>query len=481
MSEWRNQIVFLAIAVAESVILYAILGVIGQALGMGGSPLPWSTIVLVYLIGMFTSWFVGGLKGGIQNIALAYGGIGLATVYLAVATFRFKPGFNFDFYWIYHVFDRQLSGEAVAAVFIALITAAIVWRRTSRIMRDDRDSADHLKRVFKFGLVILAVALVVDELVSEPAGYARLLVPYFVATLAGMAVARLPYDSPVAGRWAKIILVALGGFIGLGLIAGYAGGRFGSTGLNALFALWGWIVDGIIWVIRWPLTAIGWLLAMIIEWLRSLFNVEPPEPEAQQGVGERPEFPEREAREAVGSDWVEAVLEALQWPLTFLLLFVLLVILALAYRRIVRRLANDDGLERESIRDEVDDVSYLDLLKGLLPEWMTRRGRGRWLWRFPDVDGIREIFQLYFETLELAVERGMVFDPNRTPTERRDYLGIYLPGAPIEDITARFNKACYGNVLSEVEEVEALRERLLDAVDALDAGTVEAAPTPAGA
>ncbi len=481
MSEWRNQIVFIAIAVAESVIMFSILGVIGQTLGLGGSPLPWSTIILLYLAGMFVSWFAGGLRGGIQNLALLYGALGLASVYLAVATTRLKDGFNFDFYWIYHVFDRQLTGEAVAAIFIALIAAAIVWRRTSRVIQDDRDAPDHLKRVFKFGLVALAVALVVEELTNGQVGYARLLVPFFVATLAGMAVARLPYDSPVAGRWTRIILAALGAFIGLGLIAGYAGGRFGSTGLNILFSAWGWIVDGIIWVIRWPLTAVGWIIAIIIEWLRSFFDFEEPEPEEQTGLAERPEFPERESQEAVGSDWVEAVLEALQWPLTFLLLFVLLVILALAYRRIVRRLARDEGLERESIRDEVDQVSYLDLLKGLLPEWMTRRGRRRSLWRFPDVDGIREIFMLYFETLELALERGMVFNPNLTPAERRDELAVFLPGAPIEDITARFNRACYGNISSEADEVESLRTQLYAAVEVLDAGSGEAAATPAGA
>ena len=119
-------------------------------------------------------------------------------------------------------------------------------------------------------------------------------------------------------------------------------------------------------VLRYPLLAIGWVIAKIIEFLQSFFGSEPPEQEQEQGQGQRPEFPEREATEAADSAWVEAVLDILQWPLTFLLLFVVLIVVALAYRRIIRRLNRDDGIERETIRDEVEEVTYLDLLKGFV-------------------------------------------------------------------------------------------------------------------
>ena len=471
MSQRRNQIIFFAIAVAESVIVFAILGVIGQILGFGYSPLPWSTLLLLYIAGMFVSWLTGGLRGDIWRLAFLYGGSGLFSLYLAVATTRVGQSASFDIYWIYRLFNRDLGAETVVALVIAVIVSALIWRRTGGIIRDDRDSPDHLKRVFKLGLAVLAIALIVDEFVDTPVGIARLLIPYFVATLAGMSIARLPDDSPVAGRWARVILVSLGGFIGLGLVAGYAGGRYGSTGLGALFAIWGWLVDGLIWLLRWPLTVIGWIIALIIEWLQSFFSGEVQEQEQQQAQGERPQFTEREGAEGVDSAWVEAVLDALQWPLTFLLLLVLLVVLALAYRRIVRRIARDDDVERESIRDEVEDVSYLDLLKGLLPDWMLRRGSGRSLWRYPEDPGIKEVFLLYFESMELALERGMVFNANQTPTERAHEMGSVLRGAPIDDITARFNAACYGNIISTDNEIESLRSRLISAVEALDRET----------
>lgn len=468
MSDWRNQTVFTAIAVAESVILFTIIAVISAGLSLDYPPLHWGMVLLLYLTGMLTSWIVGGLRGNIVTIALIYGTAGLAMIYVAVATTRIGDGFNLDLAWVYHLFNRDLTGESVASLVIALVVSLVIWRRTSTIIRDDSDAPDHLKRIFKRGLVVLAIGLIVDEFVSEPIGLAQLLIPYFIATLGGMAVARLPNDSPVAGRWMRIIVVALGAFLGTGLVAGFFGGRYGYAGLNALWIAWGWTVDAILFVLRYPLLAIGWVIAKIIEFLQSFFGAEPPEQEQEQGEGQRPEFPEREASEAADSAWVEAVLEILQWPLTFLLLFVVLIVVALAYRRVIRRLNRDDGIERETIRDEVDEVTYLDLLKGLLPDWMTRRGTPRHLWKYPDDPGIKEVFILYFETLEMALERGWEFNSQMTPSERQPELTTFLDGAPIADITSRFNAACYGNVPTEVSRVEDLRSRLTRSVEILD-------------
>ncbi len=469
MSDWRGQVVFTAIAVAESIVIFSILAIIGAGLGLEYTPLHWATLVVLYLLGMVSAWVVGGLRGGVGTIALIYGTAGLVAIYLAVATMRFDSGFEFDLAWVYHLFNRDLTGEAVAALVMSLITTVIVWRRASGIVRDDRDAPDHLKRIFKRGLVIMAIGLIVDEFVSTELRLAELLIPYFLATLGGMAVARLPEDSPVAGRWTRIILVALGAFLGTGLIAGLLGGRYGYLGLNALWVAWGWVVDAILWLLYWPLTVVGWVIAKIIEILQSLFGGEPAEQEQEQGQGDRPEFPEREAQEGAGNEWVEAVLEALQWPLTFLLLFVVLIVAALAYRRIVRRLSRDDGVERETIKDEVEEVTYLDLLKGLLPDWMTRRGTPRHLWKYPDEPGIKEVFMLYFETIEMALERGMEFNSQHTPSERQPMMSGVLDGAPIRDITSRFNAACYGNVPTEASQVESLRSRLASSVEALDA------------
>ena len=107
MSDWRNQIVFTAIAVAESIVIFTILAVISAGLSLDNPPMHWGVVVLVYVAGMVTSWIVGGLRGGIATVALIYGAGGLATIYLAIATTRFNDGFNFDLAWVYHLFNRD--------------------------------------------------------------------------------------------------------------------------------------------------------------------------------------------------------------------------------------------------------------------------------------------------------------------------------------------------------------------------------------
>jgi len=105
----------------------------------------------------------------------------------------------------------------------------------------------------------------------------------------------------------------------------------------------------------------------------------------------------------------------------------------------------------------------MKLLSSLVPSWM-RGGNNRSLWKWPEGDsGISEAFLLYFDTLTHAIKRGMVFDPNVTPNERVQALAVFLPGAPIGAVTARFNAACYGAEPSDLAEIEGLREKIEEA------------------
>ena len=465
MSDVRKQVVYVAIAVAESVSVYAVLGMLGIVLGLGGSPMPWHFIAIVYVAGLASAWLTGGLKGSPATLALIFGGIGFVVIYFAVSSATVSPSGRFEFNWLFNLVGRELVADEAVSLIIATITSVVLWRRTSTLVRDSNDAPDYLKRAFKWGLVILAIALVADEIATNPVGIATLLIPFFVATLTGMAVARLSDDSQFSGAWARVILGALVAFVGIGLAAGLAGSRYGASGLSALYTLYGWLVDGLIWVLRWPLMLVGYVIAWLIELIRSWFGQPVPEAQEQQAEGGRPDFPDPETITRAESQWVEAVLDALQWPLTILIPILVLLLLALAYRRVTRNRGRDDALERESIRDEVEEVSYWDLLKGLLPAWLTRRGAGRYLWKYPDTPGIAGVFMLYFETLQHAMERGLEFDARQTPNERAPHLELALPNAPVSAITARFNAACYGDVPTSDERVEQLREELLQALE----------------
>jgi hypothetical protein len=54
----------------------------------------------------------------------------------------------------------------------------------------------------------------------------------------------------------------------------------------------------------------------------------------------------------------------------------------------------------------------------------------------------------------------MIFDPNVTPNERVSALAVFLPGAPIETVTSRFNAACYGAHPADIDELERLRKEI---------------------
>ena len=465
MSDVRKQVVYIAIAVAESVSVYAVLGLLGTVLGLGGSPMPWHFIAIVYVAGLASAWLTGGLRGSPATLALIFGGIGFVVIYIAVSSATVSPSGRFELNWLFNLVGRDLIADEAVSIIIATVTSVVIWRRASTLVRDSNDAPDYLKRAFKWGLVILAIALVADEIATNPVGIATLLIPFFVATLIGMAVARLSDDSQFSGTWARVILGALVAFVGVGLAAGLAGSRYGASGLSALYTAYGWLVDALIWVLRWPLMLVGYVIAWLIELIRSWVGQPVPEAQEQQAEGGRPDFPEPDAIARAESQWVEAVLDALQWPLTILIPILVLLLLALAYRRVTRNRRRDDALERESIRDEVEEVSYWDLLKGLLPAWLTRRGAGRYLWKYPDTPGIAGVFMLYFETLQHAMERGLEFDARQTPLEREQQLASALPNAPVSAITARFNAACYGDVPTSDARVAQLREELLHALE----------------
>ena len=473
VSDVRTQIVYVAIAVAESVAVYAVLGVLGLMLGLGGSPMLWHFVAMGFVAGLLTAWLTGGLNGSPATLALLFGGIGIVVIYFVVSTATLSPAGTYEFNWLFRLVGRDLVADEAVSIVIATVASIAIWRRTSTLVRDANDAPDHLRRGFKRGLVLLAVALVADEIAPEPIGIATLLIPFFVATLTGMSVSRLAEDSPLTGAWARVILAALAAFVGIGLAAGLAGSRYGATGLSALYTLYGWLVDGVIWVLRWPLMIVGWVIAQLLQFIQSLFGEPVPERQEQQQEGAPPELPQPEATEAVGNQWVEAVLDALQWPLTILIPILALILLALAYRRIARNRARKGTFERESIRDEVEEVSYFDLLSGLLPSWLTRRGSGRYRWRYPDTPGIASVFMLYFETLQHAAERGFRFNAQQTPSERAGELAAALPDAPVSDITERFNAACYGNLPTPDDRVAVLREQLQAALRTMPAAEVQ--------
>ena len=155
----------------------------------------------------------------------------------------------------------------------------------------------------------------------------------------------------------------------------------------------------------------------------------------------------------------EYALGALRWPMSILLVIVLFFILVFAYRRFSSRSGGDEDPDRESIRGDADArADMMKLLSSLVPGWL-KGGDRRSRWRWPEGEkGVAEAFLLYFDTLAHAIKRGMVFDPNVTPNERMQALAAFLPEAPVDAVTSRFNAACYGGQPTDRGELDRLRQ-----------------------
>ena len=462
MADNRGKIILGALAIAESVWIYGALSVIGLLIGLGGSPLTWFVVFALYVTGMFVGWLTMGLRGNKGTLAILEGLVGITVVYLTVASGTFYQDRSFDMAWAAKLTGADLEAKAFAGVIFSLLAAVYVWRKTIGIVADDY-SADRLQRSFKIGIAVIAVGVIAEQISKTDVGMQTLLVPFFAASLAGLAAARLP-EQGLRGKgaaWARTIAAAILGVIALGLILGLLGGVYGGIGVRLLGRGWGLLVDALLWILRYPLELIVNLMLWIINWLKSMFGSE-EQPEQEFGGGPPGGLPEGIAESSGDSQLFETIFNIIQYPLLAILIIGLFLFLALAYRKFIARDRRAEDENRESLETDADPTKDLmRLLAGLLPSWLTRSSEKPRDWRYPENEvGVTEVFLLYFDYLSAGVSRGLVFTPNLTPNERVPDMQSALPGARVGLVTQLFNAACYGHVAADRPTIDQLRSEL---------------------
>ena len=444
-----------SLVIVESILWFSVLTIIGVSIALGGSPLPWASLLFLFTAGMGSAWIFGGSKGDAITVAIYQGVVALFVVYFTVAAGTVGDTWSFKIAWPVDMFGGTYGGEGAFDLIFGLIAAGALWYRSQNIVSGG-DISRLLSRAFKIGTATIAVALIVQLQVDINTGISALLLPFFGASLIGMAVSRLPQTEDVGNAsWPTVIAISVFAILGLGIVGGLITGRYGNVGVRGLVNLWGVFVDALLWVLRYPIELAMTVLWRLILWLKSMFASEEAEEEAPIGEIGESIVDEVNARADNATDFA---VDAIRWPLSILLLVVLFFVLVFAYRRYSARDNGDGDDDRESIRGEADaKADMMRLLGGLVPNWM-KRGKQRALWKWPEGEkGIAEAFLLYFDTLAHAIKRGMIFDPNVTPNERVSALIVFLPGAPIETVTSRFNAACYGAQPADIDELERLR------------------------
>ena len=447
-----------ALTVVESIWWFSILAVVGTLLGLGGSPIPWVTLFLLVVFGMGSAWVFGADKFDITSSAIYQAVFALIVVYFAVASTSIGETWSFKVAWPVDMFGGTYGSKGAADLVIATIAASFMWYRTQEIFGGG-DPARRLSRAFKLGTAFIIFTLFVELNVGFDIGIKQLLIPFFGASLIGLAASRLPQtDEPVKTQWVGVIGVSVLSILGVGAIGGVLTARYGNVGVTALLNIWSAFIDALLWVLRYPIELVMRGMWAFILWLQNVFGTGEEVEKELTTVSPLSQDMLNEASDRA-EDTVNYAVDAIRWPLSIILLVLLFFIFIFAYRRFSRRFNTRDDLDRESIRGDADTkADMMKLLSSLVPSWM--RGRGdRSVWRFPDAEtGIAEAFLLYFDTLTHAIKRGMLFDPNVTPNERLSALHVFLPGAPVDMVTSRFNAACYGNEPSDLDDLDQLRE-----------------------
>ncbi len=451
---------YIALIIVESIWWFAGLAVIGAILGLGGSPIPWVALFILFALGAATAWIFGGAtRGDATTIALYQGGVALLAVYFTVASATVGDSWSLKIAWPVDMFGGTYNSESVADLIIALLAAGLIWYRAQKLIAGG-GVAWQLKRDFKVGTAFIALALMAQLIVGFDIGITPLLIPFFGASLIGLAAARLPQtDDAGNASWPLVIGISVFAILAVGVIGGLLTGRYGNAGVKGMVSLWGAFVDAMLWVLRWPIEIAMRLLLAIVNWLVDVFSEEEQPSEEIGGLAPVQAVVDTAAEQAENA--TEFALSALRWPLSILLVVVLFFVLVFAYRRFSARANDSDGSDRESIRGDADaKADMMKLLSSLVPDWLKgRKKRSQWKW--PEGEkGVAEVFLLYFDTLAHAIKRGMVFDPNVTPSERVPALAVFLPDAPIEAVTSRFNAACYGGQPTDSGELGRLRQAI---------------------
>lgn len=288
-----------------------------------------------------------------------------------------------------------------------------------------------IARGFRVGLVVMVAVLAFEAMSGLDLGAGLALVPFFVANLMALALARAPAHVGQARAWlvltggAVCLIFVLGTALGVALVAAVRGG---------LAALWG------VW---FQLATVA--SESVSETLKDLLGSS--DSELEGAFQSQPHEP---------ADWLVMAV----------LLAAAVVMSALAHRLLrtsrapFPRVALELGEEQRESIDSADS-RFVSRWKEVLT-WPWSRGSrgGRVRDTSPVASGIRESHRIYRRLLEHARREGVPINPAETPYQRAAALSQALPDVPVGDITEAFVNARYGTRPPPAEVLSALGKAL---------------------
>ena len=372
----RDHLIIAALCLAESAWIFALLGVVGLALGAGGSPLGWIAILALLAAGALSarliSWAAAGGGGPMAPLgSVLQAALGLAAIYLAVGTQVGAGEGWWDPRWpALIVTGSDTAGSNVRAT-VGAVAALALWWRGSRTGSSEEPAAS-LGLSYRVGTVILTAAVVFDLIAETSLGTGGALFGFFAGALAGLGIARLS-DATSGARGAATWLRAVGAVVALVLGIGFAFSLIRREFLQAVSAPFSQLLEWIGVVIFYAfIVPVAWIVNSVVRLFVSIFS----------GDGARDVIP---LGESIGEQLLAeqqtsqapAYLEALGWALAAIAIAGALYILYRSVRRRGRdRRRSPEGV-RESVSEDADPaLDAAALLLTLLPSALLRGRRG---------------------------------------------------------------------------------------------------------
>ena len=260
----RRLIVNVALTIADSVWAYLALAVIGLVLAQDRAPLAWPLIMLLLTLGVATR----ALGESRTARAVAMGAAAVAVYAAAASSSVFD---TWELAWPLYLVQGHYAMLDVAGITLALLGAAWSWRRGMTLATEEFLEA-RTGRVFRTGLVMLSFAFLLEVITGRELGAASGLLPFFLASLAAMALARMPDVTQASRSWVIIVATTVVLAIGLGLLAGVIFGAAGRGGVTLVSTGWSQIAEFVVTVVAMVIITIMTVILSVGSWFGTADN-----------------------------------------------------------------------------------------------------------------------------------------------------------------------------------------------------------------
>lgn len=457
MTQERWLLSVIATLVTDATWLYLLLAFLGFTAGIDGAPLAWPVVFGLPMLAALTHLLLQNRNESESKRWMIGSVLGIAVIYWAVAVGRIRDAAYAGFAWPVNFVSGSLDARDMYSSVILLLFAAYLWSRGRRRAAEPEPGST-LLRSFHTGLVVFMVVVFFEEMGDLDLGSRVMMLPFFGASLMGLAVSRSAGRFGPGASWLGFVAASVAAVLATGVIVAIVGSLVIRQSADILSA--GWIA---------MMTAFVTEVRELIEGLK----LDAPgggSGEGRGGAGALTIDPPG----AAGPDRsIVEIIVALLGPLVIIagtaaFVWICRRLLAAPDRLWPKAILDLASVERESLGDQ-EAISMSQLFERVMPGWMLRSGPGRTT-KTPALGaGIEEVYTLYFRLLDAARERDGKFSESQTPLERAPYVKAVLASAPVEDITSRFIAACYGREPTAEATVMSLSDQLEDAVRAANA------------